>query len=128
MDSLEVIKQGYFQECEELLLAMEVGLIATDSGEADSETIKAVFRAVHSIKGGGGAFGLVQLVSFAHGFETVLDNVRSGTLSPDPDCMKILLRAGDVLADHVNAARSGRPLAGDYAADVAAGLAGPGGA
>jgi two-component system chemotaxis sensor kinase CheA len=122
MDSIEVIKQGYFQECEELLLAMEEGLIAMDSGEADAETINAVFRAVHSIKGGGGAFGLTQLVGFAHGFETVLDNIRSGSLSPDPDCVKILLRAGDVLADYVNAARGGRALASDYAADVVEGL------
>jgi len=123
MDSIEVIKQGYFQECEELLLAMEEGLIAMDSGEADAETINAVFRAVHSIKGGGGAFGLTQLVGFAHGFETVLDNIRSGSLSADPDCVKILLRAGDVLADYVNAARGGRALASDYAADVVEGLA-----
>ena len=38
MDPMESIKQGFFQECEELLLAMEEGLIAMESGEADSET------------------------------------------------------------------------------------------
>ncbi len=123
MDSMEVIRQGYFQECEELLLAMEEGLIAMESGEADAETINAVFRAVHSIKGGGGAFGLSHLVKFAHGFETVLDHVRSGVLTPEADSIKILLRAGDVLADHVNAARSGRALAADHGDDTVADLA-----
>ncbi|MDE2184129.1 MAG: chemotaxis protein CheA [Alphaproteobacteria bacterium] len=113
MDPMESIKQTYFQECDELLLAMEEGLIAMENGEADSEAINAVFRAVHSIKGGGGAFGFETLVSFAHVFETVLDHVRSGTLAPEADVVKVLLRAGDTLADHVAAARSGGFVADD---------------
>jgi two-component system, chemotaxis family, sensor kinase CheA len=122
MDPMESIKQGYFQECEELLLAMEEGLIAMESGEADSEIINAVFRAVHSIKGGGGAFGLDGLVTFAHSFETVLDLIRSGKLATDTAIVKVLLRAGDVLADHVNAARVGRTLPGDHDSDIVAEL------
>jgi two-component system chemotaxis sensor kinase CheA len=107
MDPMEAIKQTYFQECDELLLAMEEGLIAMENGEADSETINAVFRAVHSIKGGGGAFGFEILVGFSHVFETAMDLVRSGKLDPTPDVVKVLLRAGDKLSDHVTAARNG---------------------
>jgi two-component system chemotaxis sensor kinase CheA len=107
MDPMEAIKQTYFQECDELLLAMEEGLIAMENGEADSETINAVFRAVHSIKGGGGAFGFEILVEFSHVFETAMDLVRSGKLDPTPDVVKVLLRAGDKLSDHVTAARDG---------------------
>ncbi len=107
MDPMEAIKLTYFQECDELLLAMEEGLIAMESGEADSEMINAVFRAVHSIKGGGGAFGFNILVGFAHVFETVLDLIRSGKLAPTPDVVKVLLRAGDKLSDHVAVIRSG---------------------
>jgi two-component system, chemotaxis family, sensor kinase CheA len=110
MDPMETIKQGYFQECEELLLAMEEGLTAMEGGDTDPETINAVFRAVHSIKGGGGAFGFSDLVQFAHGFETVMDQIRSGELDPKPEVMQILLRAGDMLSDHVAAARSGTKL------------------
>ena len=113
MDPMEAIKQTYFQECDELLLAMEEGLIAMENGEADSEIINAVFRAVHSIKGGGGAFGFEMLVAFAHTFETVLDQVRSGTLAASDDVVKVLLRAGDKLADYVAAARTGADLATD---------------
>jgi two-component system chemotaxis sensor kinase CheA len=107
MDPMEAIKQTYFQECDELLLAMEEGLIAMENGEADAEMINAVFRAVHSIKGGGGAFGFEILVGFSHIFETVLDHIRSGKLDPSPEVVKVLLRAGDKLSDHVAAARSG---------------------
>ena len=98
MDPMESIRQVYFQECEELLLAMEEGLSQMEAGEADSEKINAVFRAVHSIKGSGGAFGYDALVTFAHKFESVLDDVRSGRVEPRPDLMKVLLRAGDILA------------------------------
>jgi two-component system chemotaxis sensor kinase CheA len=108
MDPMESIRQVYFQECEELLLAMEEGLSAMESGEADSETINAVFRAVHSIKGSGGAFGYDTLVTFAHKFESVLDDLRSGRAEAHPDLMKVLLRAGDILADHVAAVRDNR--------------------
>src|ERR1700742_3098787 len=123
MDPMEAIKQTYFQECEELLLAMEEGLIAIDNGDTGSEVINAVFRAVHSIKGSGGAFGFEDLIHFAHGFETVLDQLRSGQLSPTGETVKVLLRASDVLADHVAAARSGQPLRSGMDQDVIAELA-----
>ena len=48
---MEAIKQAFFEECEELLDQLEEGLLALQDGSADDETIGAVFRAVHSIKG-----------------------------------------------------------------------------
>ena len=123
MDPMESIKQTFFLECDELLLAMEEGLLAMENGEVDGETINAVFRAVHSIKGGGGAFGFDQLVTFAHGFETVLDDVRSQKLEPTSDVIRILLKAGDILADFVGAVRDGHTRPEGHATDVAAELA-----
>ncbi len=107
MDPMEAIKQTFFQECEEQLAELEQGLLAIQGGETDSETVNAVFRAVHSIKGGAGAFGLDELVRFAHVFETTLDHVRSGKLAPEAELLKVMLRAADVLADLVRAARDG---------------------
>jgi len=106
METLESIKVTFFQECEELMADLEAGLLALQAGEGDDETINAVFRAVHSVKGGAGAFGLEQLVRFAHTFETTLDKVRSGSLKADEAVLKVLLRATDVLADLVQAAKT----------------------
>ena len=83
------IKEIFFQECEEQLAELESGLLKLNDGDRDPETVNAVFRAVHSIKGGAGAFGLDDLVSFAHVFETTLDCVRSNKLEPNQDVLKV---------------------------------------
>ena len=111
VDPFEAIKVVFFQECDELLGDLETGLLAIEQGSADMETVNAVFRAVHSVKGGAGAFGLDALVRFAHVFETLLDEIRSERKPCDDVTVKTLLRASDVLADHIAAARGqGAPV------------------
>ncbi len=111
VDPFEAIKVVFFQECDELLADLETGLLAIEQGSADMETVNAVFRAVHSVKGGAGAFGLDALVRFAHVFETLLDEIRSERKPCDDVTVKTLLRASDVLADHIAAARGqGAPV------------------
>jgi len=105
VDPMETIRQTFFQECEEQLNETETGLLALEVGEADSETVNAVFRAVHSIKGGAGAFKYERLVRFAHVFETALDGIRNGRLEASPGVMKTMLRSADLLADLVREAR-----------------------
>jgi len=101
------IKEIFFQECEEQLAELESGLLKLNDGDRDPETVNAVFRAVHSIKGGAGAFGLDDLVAFAHVFETTLDCVRSNKLEPGPEVLKVMLKSADILADLTNASRDG---------------------
>ncbi len=105
MDAMAEIKQVFFQECEEQLFELEAGLLTIERGDEDPETVNAVFRAVHSIKGGAGAFNLTDLVHFAHVFENTMDLVRTGKLDPTPPLIRLMLRAADILADLVRAAR-----------------------
>jgi two-component system chemotaxis sensor kinase CheA len=42
------------------------GLAACKAGTQDADTVNAIFRAVHSIKGGAGAFGFEALQAFTH--------------------------------------------------------------
>lgn len=106
-DALAQLRQTFFEECDEQLAELETGLLQMQDGATDSETVNAVFRAVHSVKGGAGAFKLTTLVTFAHVFETALDEIRSDRLEAGPALMKAMLRASDVLADLVTAARAG---------------------
>src|SRR5690606_14518555 len=110
-DPFEAIKATFFQECEELLADLEGNLLTLESGSTDIEVINAVFRAVHSVKGAAGASALADVVRFAHVFETLMDELRSGRKPCDDATVKTLLRAADVLADHVAAARgAGAPV------------------
>lgn len=107
--SMAELRETFFQECEDLLEAMAEGLRAIEADAGDPETVNSVFRAVHSIKGGAGAFGLDGLVQFAHGFETTLDLLRSGRIEAGAGLVRVLMHAGDHLSDLVAAAREGRP-------------------
>ena len=127
MDAMATIKQTFFQECEEQLAELEAGLLAIDNDAADADTVNAVFRAVHSIKGGAGAISLEALVAFAHVFETALDQLRAGTLAASPEVLKVLLRAADLLADLVAAARDGGDVDAGRSGQLIAELNGLGG-
>ncbi|PZU94968.1 MAG: chemotaxis protein CheA [Chelatococcus sp.] len=109
MDPLAELKQTFFQECEELLGALEQKLQALDEGSNDPEDVNAAFRAIHSIKGGAGAFGCTELVAFAHVFEAALDHLRSGRVAIDDAPFSLFLRCADAVADLVSAARNDEP-------------------
>jgi len=109
MDPLAELKQTFFQECEELLGALEQKLQALDEGSTDSEDVNAAFRAIHSIKGGAGAFGCTELVGFAHVFEASLDHLRSGRVAVEDAPFTLFLRCADAVADLVSAARNDEP-------------------
>ncbi|KPF52313.1 chemotaxis protein CheA, partial [Novosphingobium sp. AAP1] len=101
----EEIQAIFFAECEESLAAAEQGLAACKEGTQDADTVNAVFRGVHSIKGGAGAFGFIALQAYTHTFETLLSDVRDGTVAITEPLIDLLLRALDTLSDHVMAAR-----------------------
>ncbi|WP_338422346.1 chemotaxis protein CheA [Acetobacter musti] len=110
MDDLDSIRPIFFEECAEQLTELERALARLENGEADHDTVNAAFRAVHSIKGGAGSFGMTELVRFAHIFETALDLLRSGKITPAPSVLQIFLHATDVLSD-LTAAEQGGPAA-----------------
>ncbi len=98
MDDLSRFKQTYFDESAELLAVAEAGLLRLAPGDVDMDEVNAIFRAVHSIKGGAGAFGFSELVAFSHEFETVMDEVRNSAIPVTTELVDTLIRANDVLA------------------------------
>ena len=109
-DPMQEIMASFFVECEELLEALLDALQLMTDGEDDGETINVAFRSVHSIKGGAGAFGLDDLVSFAHQFETVMDHCRDGSLKIDTKLIEIFYRCSDMLSDLVRCSRDAVPV------------------
>ena len=75
----EVFK-NFLVEMGEKLEELENGLAELEEGFSE-DLINKLFRAVHTIKGGGGFFGLTKVSELSHVFEDVLMNVREGNLS-----------------------------------------------
>lgn len=107
MNELEQFKQTFFEECEELLQRFEEVAVTLVAGPNDAEVLDDIFRTVHSIKAGAGAFKFQRLATYCHEFENFMDLVRGGKLQlveGDPD---LVIQAGDILQDLVAAARAG---------------------
>lgn len=109
-DPMQEIMASFFVECEELHEALLDALQSMADGDHDDEVINVAFRAVHSIKGGAGAFGLDDLVGFAHQFETVMDACRAHTLAVSEDLVNLFLRCGDFLFDLIRCSRDGEEI------------------
>lgn len=95
--------ETYIVESQELLEQMEQGLLACSEGDADSETINAIFRAAHTIKGSAGLFGLDDIVAFTHNVESVLDQVRDATTQMDAALVTLLLQCRDHMSRLIEA-------------------------
>ena len=106
--SFDHLRGTYFEESAELLESAYAQLALLAEGAHDDDTVHALFRAVHSIKGGGGAFGLGRVVGLAHAMETLLDLLREGERALEPGLVSLMLRGADALADLLAAERDGR--------------------
>lgn len=121
-DPLAEIRTSFFVECDELLEALQDGLQLMQDADADDETIHVIFRAVHSIKGGAGAFDLKHLVHFAHRFETALEEIRSGRMAVHPQALRVFFQATDHLSDIVRACREDDKMPDARSEQLLAGL------
>jgi len=106
-DPFAQFKVTFFEECSELLADMEQHLGDLEAGSYENETLHAIFRAVHSIKAGAGAFSFARLVNFSHKFEYLLDELRTGKLTVEAELIETLFRGFDVLSDLIGFAQNG---------------------
>jgi len=119
---LSQFKQTFIEESDEGLDVLETGLLALETGDADDETIHAVFRAAHSIKGGAGTFSLNEIANFTHVMETLLDEMRDGRRAISKEAINLLLNSVDILRELMDAARDDMPPDMERADEVKAQL------
>jgi len=106
--------QVFFEEAGELLGNMEQLLLDLDIGSPDAESLAAVFRVAHSIKGGAATFGFADMAEVTHVLESLLDQIRKGEKRLRPEMIDVFLAAGDVLKGQLAGHR------GDGSPDAAA--------
>ncbi len=114
------LQATFLEESFEGLDRAEAGLLALDPAAGD-EVIGDLFRAIHSIKGGAGAFGIDEITGLAHTMESVLDDVRAGATAT-PAMIAALLRGVDELRHALEERRVGRVASGAAHAEVCAAL------
>ena len=110
----------FMEESMEGLDAMESCLLKLDLGDADPEIMNEIFRAAHSIKGGGATFGFIEISEFAHRVETVLDEVRQGDRPVTKELVDLVLASVDCMRAMVEGLTSGAEVDTSGARDIEA--------
>jgi len=109
---LSEFRDMFIEESREYVRAFNECLLALERAPNDTDTLNAIFRAAHSLKGIAATMGYDTLAMLAHAAEDVLHKVRDGNWALTPDLVELLFAAIDALQALVD--------------DVAAGGAGDG--
>lgn len=103
MNNENNFKNIYFVESRELLEKMEMALLSLEKESSDKDSINAIFRAAHTIKGNSGMFGFACIGKFTHVLENLLVSVRDEKIEITPEMTGLLLDCHDfilLLLDH----------------------------
>lgn len=96
---LEQMNAVFLEEATELLDNLEGQLLALEEDPQNSETIGAVFRAMHTIKGSAAMFGFDAVSHFTHEIESTFDLVRNGIVPVTHELINFTLSARDHIRD-----------------------------
>jgi two-component system chemotaxis sensor kinase CheA len=122
----------FLSESRDYLSAMNQHLLELEREPGAEEPVRAIFRAVHTVKGMSATMGYQAVADLAHELESVLDRVRRGEQAVTPALMDSLFECADALEMAVERSVKGEGEQLELGALVerlrAAGLAGAGAA
>ncbi len=105
---IDKFRAKFVEESTDNVHDLEEALFLLEKDMDNKELIERIFRAMHSLKGGGAMFGFNHLSEFTHHLETIFDWVRSNKLKVTTDLItltfsaidqiKFLLKTGDLSA------------------------------
>ncbi len=109
------LDQVFRDEATERLDEMDAALVAVEAGQAGAETVDALFRHAHTLKGTAGFVGKEDVATTAHAIEDVLDAVREAGHF-QPELAGLLLKA--VAALRAQVMGSDQAAAGDLVGEL----------
>jgi len=112
------LQATFREEAYELLAELESGLLELEKNPDDKEQIGRVFRAMHTIKGSGGACEFHDITAFTHELESVFDKVRSGKAPVTTELINLTLLARDQIKAMFNAYYQGGAADSTKAAEI----------
>ena len=99
---MDNFQKKFVEEATDLINNLEEALLTLEKKPGDKDLIAAVFRIMHSLKGGGGMFGFEAISNFTHNLETIYDEVRNDRLKITEDLLSITFSAVDHLRNLLN--------------------------
>jgi two-component system chemotaxis sensor kinase CheA len=103
---IDKFRAKFVEESTDNIHDLEEALLLLEKDMKNKEIIERIFRAMHSLKGGGAMFGFNHLSEFTHHLETIFDYVRTSKLLVSSelitltfsaiDQIKFLLKTGDL--------------------------------
>ncbi len=121
---MDEITSVFVTESREQLAALEAALLELENQPGDDDTLNAIFRSAHTIKGGAGVIECGYIVAFTHVVENLLDKLRNAEITLDSDLIALLLACSDHIGNLLGVLEAGAPGPGeDLAAEGEALLA-----
>ena len=94
-DGLDKMAGIFLEEASDLLEKLEDHLLKLEQNPEDMDTVGAVFRTMHTIKGSAGMFGFNSVSRFTHQAENTFDEVRNGRVAVTSELITLTLNARD---------------------------------
>lgn len=110
------LRAEFIDESLDLIAGLEPLFIQLEARPDDLETVQAIFRPVHSIKGNSSFFNFPRVKQLAHEMETLLDLVRKKSLGVSRAIIDALLEGSDALRAMLDRGRADLPEVDDVAA------------
>ncbi len=92
---IDKFRAKFVEESMDNLHDLEEALFLLEKDMENKELIERIFRAMHSLKGGGAMFGFNHLSDFTHHLETIFDWVRNNKLKVSTDLITLTFSAID---------------------------------
>ncbi|MFW6267890.1 MAG: chemotaxis protein CheA, partial [Marinilabiliaceae bacterium] len=92
---MDKFKAKFVEESLDNVHELEESLFALENDMESKDLIERIFRAMHSLKGGGAMFGFNHLSDFTHHLENIFDMVRNGKLGVTHDLISLTFSAVD---------------------------------
>jgi two-component system chemotaxis sensor kinase CheA len=93
--------KDFVVEAMDLAVNVEEHLLRLERDPDNKETLNAVFRSFHTIKGGAGFMGLPAMVAACHLTENLFDALRTGAAPVTPLAIEAALQASGFVADQL---------------------------
>ncbi|MBS2213032.1 chemotaxis protein CheA [Carboxylicivirga mesophila] len=92
---IDKFKAKFVEESNDNVHDLEEALLLLEKDTGNKEIVERIFRAMHTLKGGGAMFGFNQLSEFTHHLETVFDLVRNNKLEITDDIISLTFESID---------------------------------